>query len=69
MIVPMPASMSINRFFLPEVVFFRAPGGSHLANLPRVAQIETISVSASLDFLPLSTYRLTRSPCSGVNSA
>ena len=55
----MPASMSINRFFLPEVVFFGAPVGSHLANLSRVARIEAISVSANLDFLPLSTYRLT----------
>ena len=62
MIVPMPASMSINHFFLPEVVFFGAPVGSHLANLSRVARIETISVSANLDFLPLSTYHLTRSP-------
>ena len=68
MIVPMPASMSINRFFLPEVVFFGAPVGSYLANLSRVARIEAISVSANLDFLPLFTYRLGTVNSNTVNS-
>ena len=58
----MPANMSTNHFFLPRVVFFGAPGGSHLANLSKVARIEAISVFVNLEFLPVPTLRLTQSP-------
>ena len=68
-ILPMPANTSTNCFFLPGMVFFRAPVGSHLANLSRVACIDTISVFVNPEFLPPSTFRLTQSPCSCPNSA
>ena len=67
--LPMPANTSTNRFFLPGVVFFGAPVGSHFANLSKVAHIEAISVFVNPEFLPLSAFRLTQSPCSCPNSA
>ena len=60
--LPMPANMSVNCFFLPGVVTFGVLVGSHLANLSKVAYIEAISVFVNLEFLPPPTLRLTRSP-------
>ena len=51
-ILPMPANMSRNSFFLPGVVTYGALVGSHLANLSKVAQIEAISVFVNLKFTP-----------------
>ena len=65
----MPANTSTNHFFLPGVVTFGAPVGSHFANLSKVAHIEAISVFVNLEFLPVPTLHLTRSPCACPNSA
>ena len=65
----MPANMSTNRLFLPRVVFFGTPGGSHLASLSKVARIEDILVFVNLELLRALTFRFTRSPCARPSSA
>ena len=64
----MPANTSTNGFFLPRVVFFGTPGGSHLASLSKVARIEVISVFVNLELLRALTFHLTRSPWACPNS-
>ena len=59
----MPANMCMNHFSLSGVVVFGVLGGSHLANLSKVARIEAILVFVILKFLPPPTLRLTQSPC------
>ena len=68
-ILPMPANTSTNCLFLPRVVFFGAPVGSHLANLFKFAHIEAILVFVNLEPLRTLTFHLTQSPWACPNSA